>query len=173
MHSRPLLRSSSVRVGYAIVNCVGEHSLKQIFQSELSSIRQRMIYRIVRIGVNHRAPTLRQDPAPSRPDDRTAVALTAPTEDGHTHHNRAHPEDQNSSRAGCLTAASNRTAGTTERLCHPRSGRLAIDRRTQLLIHSLSGSLRASVRIGHRARPKTHWEPARLSRLPPGLPPTV
>jgi hypothetical protein len=107
MHSRPLLRSSSVRVGYAIVNCVGEHSLKQIFQSELSSIRQRMIYRIVRIGVNHRAPTLRQDPAPSRPDDRTAVALTAPTADGHTHHNRAHPEDQNSSRTGCMTAASN------------------------------------------------------------------
>jgi hypothetical protein len=66
--------------------------------------------------VNHRAPTLRQDPALSRPDDRTAVALTAPTADGHTHHNRAHPEDQNSSRAGCMTAASNRTTGTIERL---------------------------------------------------------
>ena len=41
--------------------------------------------------VNHQAATPQHDPALSPPDDRTAVAPTAPTPDGRTHHNRAPP----------------------------------------------------------------------------------
>lgn len=51
--------------------------------------------------------------------------------------------------------------GTTERLCHPRSGLLAIDRRTQSLIHSLSGSLRASVTDRAPRPSETPWEMAK------------